>query len=745
MDLIALGVLGFLVVHLFDFVALKRIPLLKPVIWASGCGILFYAIAIVTLSADRLVLALWLNWLGWILLPVSILLVVYSLFVNLPLVNTYLKRGIGKRLVKTELYTLVRHPGIYGFILFMAALWLVSGSRPLLVAAPVWILLDIILVVIQDRYFFGRMFPAYEQYRQQTPMLIPNKQSIRAFLDSFRQLEDSNPNIRRTSEMSTEAELFQQGRYDELWQRCCGFIDLSLDEFMRIQRRLLMEQLELLGRCKLGQIIMNGASPESVAEFRRLVPMTTYADYAPYLLKRRMDVMPKKPILWQCTSGKSGEYPYLWAPITARQLEELEPLIFALLFLASCNKKGEINLKGHEKCFYGMAPPPYATGTLTRVFPHHLFETLPPVEESETMSFGERTRKGFNMALEKGLDMNLCMSSVAVAIGERFSQHGKNGTGIGNMLRKPGATLRLIKGITKSKLARRPLMPKDLWKLKSLVTFGIDGSTYREKIKEMWGRYPLNFHGCTEATIIAMQMWDYNGMTFVPNLNFFEFIPEAEAIRSREDTEYQPSTLLMNELKPGRYELVITSLHGGPFIRYRIGHMIEITALRNEKLGIDIPQMEYLCRVDDQIDIAGFTRLSEKIIWEAVEKAKIPHRGWVVRREVMKEPILHLYIEMKGSGLKTAESVRDVVHEELKKLDAPYAELEEFTGLKPLKVTLLPQGAFKEYKLKQQAEGAELAHMTPTRLNPPDEEVKFLVSVRSRIAAEAEVKEKIEV
>ena len=137
---------------------------------------------------------------------------------------------------------------------------------------------------------------------------------------------------------------------------------------MRIQRRLLLEQLELLGRCKIGQTIMNGANPESVEEFRQIVPLTTYADYAPYLLKRRMDVMPKKPILWQCTSGKSGEYPYRWAPITARQLDELEPLIFALMFLSSCKKRGEINLREHDKFFYGMAPPPYATGTLTRVF-----------------------------------------------------------------------------------------------------------------------------------------------------------------------------------------------------------------------------------------------------------------------------------------------------------------------------------------------------------------------------------------
>jgi len=49
--------------------------------------------------------------------------------------------------------------------------------------------------------------------------------------------------------MSKIAELFKQGNYDELWQRCCGFLDLSLDDFMKIQRRLLLEQMELLRGC----------------------------------------------------------------------------------------------------------------------------------------------------------------------------------------------------------------------------------------------------------------------------------------------------------------------------------------------------------------------------------------------------------------------------------------------------------------------------------------------------------------
>lgn len=346
------------------------------------------------------------------------------------------------------------------------------------------------------------------------------------------------------------------------------------------------------------------------------------------------------------------------------------------------------------------------------------------------------------MALSDGLDIFCAMSSVAVAIGERFSQ-GNGKTNYKALLKKPRALLRLIKGLIKSKLAGRPLMPKNLWDLKGLSTFGIDGSIYRERIKEMWGRYPLDFHGCTEAPLIAMQTWDYQGMTFIPHLNFFEFIPEEEAVKSWQDSSYQPKTYLMDEIKPGNYELVISNFQGGPFVRFRLGHLVKITSLRNEKLNIDIPQMLFLSRIDDQIDIAGFTRLSEKVIWQAIENSKIINNGWVVRKETEQDkPVMHLYIETKGSQNGTAEEIAIAVHEELKKLDKPYSELEDFTGLRPLKVSLLPKNAFKLYKLKQQASGAEISHLKPPHLNPTQDMVDFLASADIKVAAE--LKEKVE-
>ena len=729
-----LGALGFPVFHLVDLAAIKRIAWAKPAAWISGCALIVAGSILCISSGERFSIPLWTILTGWVIFAGSMMQLVHSLFVSLPLYKTYFKVGSSDELITSGLYAIVRHPGVYGLGLALFSLSAATRSKPMLEATLVWMVIDIVVVVIQDRYFFDQMFDGYARYREQTPMLIPNWRSLARYVTNFTL---KNIDTRRDVKMSTVADLFAQNKSDEVWQRCCGFLDLSIADFMKIQKRLLMEQVELLKKCELGQRIMDGATPESVEEFRDSVPLTTYADYAPYLLKRRMDVLPRKPLLWQYTSGNSGEYAYRWAPITSRAFDEIEPLVFAMMILAAATKRGEVNLSKKDKVLYSMAPPPYATGTIVRAFPHELFTMLPPVEQAERMPFEDRIKKGFDMALSEGLDMSICMSSVAVAIGQRFSQHASKGNEAGKWFKKnPKTIARLAKGMLTARIHHRALLPRDLWKLKGLVTFGIDGDVFCEKIKDMWGCYPLDFHGCTEAPIIAMQAWDHTGMTFVPHLNFFEFIPEKDVLRARTDASFTPRTLLMDELEPGNYELVITSLHGGPFMRYRLGHMIKIVARRNEKLNIDIPQMVFVARIDDQIDIAGFTRLGEKVIWRALENSGLEYVDWCARKEVHEKPLLHLYIEMKAGARKMPLSkVAESIHEELKLLDTPYAELESFTGLRPLMITLLPKGAFKTYELRQKAAGASLTNLKASHINPEEEVINFLVNTAVSVKA----------
>ncbi len=183
---IAVGCLGFLTIHLADIFSLRKVPGAKPLSWIIGVGLLVYALAMLSLAPDKLLLPRWLIWPGAALLAVSLSLLVYSLFVNLPFNKTYVATGSGDRLITSGLYALVRHPGLHWFIVVLAALVLVSRSEMLLLAAPIFTVLDVTLVLVQDRFIFGRMFKDYPRYRRTTPMLVPNRKSLNAFINSFR-------------------------------------------------------------------------------------------------------------------------------------------------------------------------------------------------------------------------------------------------------------------------------------------------------------------------------------------------------------------------------------------------------------------------------------------------------------------------------------------------------------------------------------------------------------------------------
>ena len=119
--------------------------------------------------------------------------------------------------------------------------------------------------------------------------------------------------------MLPEDEYFYTHNDEEIWQRYCGFLDLSMDQFMAIQERLLTEQIQLVHGSLLGRKIIGERKPESVREFRDSVPLTTYEDYEPYLTEQREDALAEKPFLWMHTSGRSGRFK--WIPWTTRALD----------------------------------------------------------------------------------------------------------------------------------------------------------------------------------------------------------------------------------------------------------------------------------------------------------------------------------------------------------------------------------------------------------------------------------------
>jgi len=103
-------------------------------------------------------------------------------------------------------------------------------------------------------------------------------------------------------------------------------------------------------------------------------------------------------------------------------------------------------------------------------------------------------------------------------------------------------------------------------------------------------------------------------------------------------------------------------------------------------------------------------------------------KDWTARKEVKEQQRLHIYLELKENGHQGEKEVVLAIHQQLKELDRDYANLESFLGLKALEVTLLPEKAFHAYRLKQQAAGANLAHLKIPHINPSDDMLDFLTN-----------------
>ena len=532
--------------------------------------------------------------------------------------------------------------------------------------------------------------------------------------------------------MPTAVELLRQGRNDDLWQMCCGYLKFDIQQFMAVQKRLLLGQIEALNNSEIGRKIFNGAIIRTVEDFREQVPLTDYSAYCPELVEKRDDSLPEKPLYWVHTSGRSGVFPCKWVPITPSYVTELSRILYGVGLLSSCKSYGDTSqLVERPKIMYTVAPRPYISGAfasmLEKQTPSYY---LPDLSEAEELPFEQRIKLGFKEALSGGLDYFFGLSLVLAAVGTKFSQSSHH-VEILPLLSHPRSFINLTRAIIKSRLTGRKLMPKDIWNVRGIVTSGLDSFVYKEKIKEYWGRYPLDVYSNTEGGVIATQTWDYSSMTFIPNLNFLEFIPEREHFKWQMDKSYRPKTVLLDEVEAGGiYEIVITNFNRGALVRYRVGDMIRITSLKNDNSGINLPQMIFERRADDLLDFA-LIRLSEKSIWQAIENTRIPYNDWVAFKSP-EELVLNVIIEA-NEEISNKSEVQNILYKQILKTDSEtYSSIKEQEDLAnmikfKLNLILIPKGSFANYTARKIAEGADLAHLKPPHINPPADVLSSLL------------------
>ena len=500
------------------------------------------------------------------------------------------------------------------------------------------------------------------------------------------------------------------------WDRFCGFLDTEQDEFSAIQDWMLAEQLQLLRNSPLSERLLPRADIETVEEFREKVPLSTYEDYADVLKPGADRLLPVAPYCWAYTTYGAGESK--WIPYTRNGFEQFLDSVMASLLIAAADEPGHVNVHAGDVVMYNVPPRPYLCGLAAPGMKEKfgLAGVLDPIV-AEKLEFKDRISAAFKEALKTRVDLIISMTSVLLKTGEGLEGHASDaGAGRNRSDLNHRALGRIARAKLKSALKRQPIRPRDLWHPKGIVGWGLDTSCSRDKVAEYWGSQPYEIYASTEGGVMGVQPVDGRGILFNPRADFFELIPEADLDSLDQPSNSVPRTLLPSEAEPGgRYEVVITNFYGMPLVRYRTGSLIRF--MPAEAVGTTHrTRFEVIGRSDQRIDIAGFTRIDEKTVWEALRLADTPFTDWAMTSERTEDgTILHIYGEPCANS--DLAGISDRIHEALRRVDPLYRDLESMLDIRPLRSTVLPVGSFSRYYELKRAAGAPLTARRPASMN----------------------------
>ncbi|ERJ11990.1 methyltransferase [Haloplasma contractile] len=182
---VLIGIFSFVLMFLFDVFTLYDRPYLKRFFGIIGLSLFIYSTIQVIVHSDRINLPLEVQLVAGILCLLSLLLLVFSLFIEVSFIKTYGNETHNNNLVNTGTYALCRHPGVLWFAFIFLFLFLFTGAELLIIAGISWTLMDVIYILLQERYIFNHMFKSYPEYQKTTPMLIPNRTSINKCIETI--------------------------------------------------------------------------------------------------------------------------------------------------------------------------------------------------------------------------------------------------------------------------------------------------------------------------------------------------------------------------------------------------------------------------------------------------------------------------------------------------------------------------------------------------------------------------------
>lgn len=176
------GTLGFICYFIYDLCSIWKPQSMGRYLFALGSCLVAVSLA-GELWQQRLFISIDI-WF-YIFLFLSFLffgLLIYTLFFCFDAEEAYVQVNTPRTAYTKGMYALCRHPGVIWFILGFYCLYGLIRTEHVFLYAGMMSLYNIMYIILQDVYIFPKTFINYDEYKQTTPFLLPNRQSIKKML-----------------------------------------------------------------------------------------------------------------------------------------------------------------------------------------------------------------------------------------------------------------------------------------------------------------------------------------------------------------------------------------------------------------------------------------------------------------------------------------------------------------------------------------------------------------------------------
>lgn len=168
------ALLGLAVLLAHDF---QSIGNLKSRIWRLGFwagATLWIASVLLLIYSARAEIVVWRAVVFGSLTLIFILFEIYALFFALPFEKTYVHTQEKRCVCRRGIYGLCRHPGFWSFSGICLSLALAVNTPSAWIGMGILAVMNLIYIMIQDKWIFIREFSDYVEYQKEVPFLLPN-------------------------------------------------------------------------------------------------------------------------------------------------------------------------------------------------------------------------------------------------------------------------------------------------------------------------------------------------------------------------------------------------------------------------------------------------------------------------------------------------------------------------------------------------------------------------------------------